>query len=174
MTTTYTYNDTLGKPLSVTVNDGASDRVTRLTYDGKGNLKTKLEESKNNLTTELFYDDTYQAFPVKQVVYGIGDADGNTQDLTTQAGYNYEIGLKLTETDARGFTTTYEYDKLNRLIKVTLPDDGAGKLYRQYDFDDSQNTCVFTNEKGQKTTYKFDGLGRLTGVVKESTLIPAG
>jgi RHS repeat-associated protein len=172
VTTTYTYDDKLGKPLTVAVNDGTKDMVTRFTYDDKANMKTKTEEFRNNLKTEIFYD-KYQAFPEKQIIYGVLDADGNVQDLTTQASYNYETGLKISETDARGFVTWYKYDELNRVIKVTLPDDdqdGANNPQRDYDYNDNKNICVYTNEKGQKTSYYFDSLARLTDVINGSTL----
>ena len=177
VTTSYTYDDNLGKLLTETVNDGQKDRLTRFTYDNKGNLKTKTEEFRDNLKMEIFYDDSYQAFPVKQIIYGILDADGNSTDLVTKADYNPETGLKLSETDARGFITSYEYDKLNRVIKVTLPDDDtndSNNPYREYIFDDENNTYILYNENRQKTTFKFDGLGRMTDVIKDSALYSSG
>ena len=177
VTITYTYDDTLGKPLTTMVSDASKDRVSRFTYDSKGNLKAKIEEFKDNLKTESFYDDTYQAFPVKQIIYGVVDADGNMQDITTQTVYNYETGLKMSETDARGFITRYEYDKLDRIIKVILPDDDgddSNNPYREFYFDDTKNTCVYRDAKGQTATYSFDGLGRLTSILKNSVVYSGG
>ncbi|TCL54575.1 RHS repeat-associated protein [Hydrogenispora ethanolica] len=177
VTTTYQYDEQLGKPLTVTVNDGSGERVTRFTYDDQGNVKTKIEEFNDNLTTEIFYDDRYQAFPVKQIVYGVRDADGNRSDLVTEAGYDTETGLKQWEKDARGFITRYEYDPLNRVTRVTAPDDDgddSNNPYREYIFHDDTNRCEFYNELRQKTLFQFDGLGRLTDVVKDSSLYPDG
>jgi YD repeat-containing protein len=43
------------------------------------------------------------------------------------SGDNDALGNTLTETDALGNVTSYEYDERNRLVEVTLPDpDGGG------------------------------------------------
>jgi RHS repeat-associated protein len=167
VTTTYEYDDNLGKPLKMTVNDGTQKLETKFTYDDYGNLSTRIDP--NGLTTEIFYDVLKQAFPRKKVVYGVKDADGKATDITTHYGYNWETGLKDWEKDPRQFVTSYQYDLLNRVIKVTLPDDDGietNNPYREYDFDDTNNTCLLTNEKGQQTRFVFDPLGRLTKVVK--------
>ncbi len=177
VTTTYQYDESLGKPLTVTVNDGSENKVTRFTYDDKGNIKTKVDEYNDNLKTELFYDDRYQTYPVRQVIYGIRDVDGNAKDIVTETGYDFATGLKLWEKDPRGFITRYNYDKLNRILKVTLPDDDqddSNNPYREYVFHDDLNRCELFNEKGQKTTYQFDGLGRLTEVIQDTALYPGG
>ena len=182
VTTTYQYDSNLGKPLAVTVNDGSENKVTRFTYDSYGNVKTKVDQYNDNFKTEIFYDGLYQTYPVKQVIYGIRDADGNITDIVTETGYDYRTGLKQWEKDPRGFITGYEYDKLNRVLKVTLPDDDqddTNNPFRRYIFYDDPddpkfNTSEFINEKGQKTTYQFDGLGRLTEVVQDSPLYSGG
>lgn len=177
VTTRYQYDDVLGKPLTVTVNDGFQNKVTRFTYDDKGNIKTRVDEYNDNFTTEIFYDAEYQAFPERIVYYGVRDADGNTGDIVIEAGCDWETGLKQWEKDARGFVTHYKYDKLNRVIRITLPDDDqddSNNPYREYKYDDNANTCELFNEKKQKTTYKFDGLGRLIEVVNDTSLYPGG
>ena len=172
VTTTYTYDETLGKPLSVVISDGSVEKVSRFTYDSYGNLKTKIEEHNDDLETEIFYDET-NTFPEKTIIYGVRNADGELEDIVTETGYDWATGLKQWEKDARGFVTRYEYDKLNRVIKVILSDDDeddSNNPYLEYIFDDAKNICEHYNEKRQKTTYRFDGLGRLTEVVKHTSL----
>ena len=178
VTSTYTYDD-YGRPLTTAINDGTRNLVTRITYDDYGNVKSKVDESNQSLETDFFYDDEHHAFPAKKVIKAVRDADGNTADLITYCSYNWETGMKTSETDARGFTTHYHYDKLDRVIQVILPDDNDdgddnNNPYRVFQFDDSKNICVYENEKGQKATYNFDGLGRLTSVVKSSVLYSDG
>ena len=171
----YQYDEELGKPLTMTVNDGQQDLKTSFTYysaqDGNPNavglLKTRTEP--NGLISEFTYDGN--SFPASKVATNVLDADGNP--ITTKFSFNW-WGLKESETNPNGFTTYYQYDKLNRVTRVGLPDDdqvGTNNPYRKYDFYDDPakpkfNTCEFFNEKGQQTTFKFDGLGRLTEVIK--------
>ena len=79
--------------------------------------------------------------------------------------------MKEWEEDPRKYRTEYEYDPLNRLTKVLLPDDDQDPLnpYREYIFDDHNNRCDYYNENRHKTTFNFDGLGRLVSVVKGSS-----
>ena len=166
-TTTYVYNDALGKPSRITISDGSQTRQTDLTYDDNGNLHTKTES--NGLVDEYFYDSS-AAFPERKVSQGVKDVDGNLLgDITTRYHYNLDNGLKEWEEDPLGHRTTYSYDALSRIIKITLPDDDSepsNNPYREYIFNDSANTCDFWNEKRQHTLFSFDSLGRLTDIVK--------
>lgn len=167
VTTSYQYNDTLGKAIRMTVNDGNQTLVTSYTYDDYGNLKSRTEP--NQLVTEFVYDSAKSAFPARKTARVVRDADGNATDIITEYGYNLETGMKEWEKDPRGYVTYYQYDALNRVIAVTLPDDDANpenNPQRRYLFHDDQNTCEFFNEKNQKTLFSFDGLGRLVQITK--------
>jgi YD repeat-containing protein len=70
--------------------------------------------------------------------------------------------MKQWSKDARGFVISYEYDKLNRVTKIILPDDdsdNSNNPYQEYIFYDDTNTYEYYNEKRQKTTFTFDALG---------------
>jgi RHS repeat-associated protein len=170
VTTTYQYNDTFGKPTLISVTDGGTTRETSYTYYLNGDLKGNLQKqtSPNGLETEFSYDS--HRFPLGMKYKGVKDADGQlvggTGEITYQYEYDYQTGLKTSETDGLGRITTYAYDKLNRVIQVTLPDDNSSPPSRQYVFDDTARTCEFYNEKGQKTKFTFDVLGRLTKITK--------
>ena len=167
VTTTYKYDDTLGKPTEVTVEGGPETLITYYTYYDNGNLKSKTEP--NGLVIEFEYDSEKDAFPVKKTVKGVPNEDGVVADIITEYGYNWGTGMKEWEKDPRGYTTHYKYDKLNRITRVILPDDDSddeNNPYREYQFDDDNNLCDFYNEKGQRTRFQFDGLGRLTEIIK--------
>jgi RHS repeat-associated protein len=175
VSTTYTYNS-LGKPATMIVNNGKKDLETDfLKYDEYGNLLIKIDKYNHSLETDFTFDDR-QLFVKEKKIKGVLDADGNGSDIITYVDYNWETGTKTSETDARGYVTRYEYDSLNRVTRVFLPNDNndTNNLYRKYDYDDIKRTCVFTNEKGQKTTYQYDGLGRLTEVIKDTSLYSGG
>jgi YD repeat-containing protein len=46
----------------------------------------------------------------------------------TETTYN-KIGQVTAVLDARGFVTTYEYDALNRVVKVSLPHDPEAESF---------------------------------------------
>jgi YD repeat-containing protein len=167
VTTSYVYDENLGKPIEAKVEGGPETLITYYTYYDNGNLKSRTEP--NGLVTEFEYDNVKNAFPVKKTVKGVANKDGVVEDIITKYDYNLETGMKVFEIDPRGFKTSYEYDKLNRITKVTLPDDDSddgNNPYREYQFDDDHNLCDFYNEKGQRTRFQFDGLGRLTEIIK--------
>lgn len=165
--TSYQYNDSIGKPTEITVKNGEEILKTTFTYYDNGNLHTKTEP--NGLTTEFVYDEN-GAFPKRKIVHGVKDADGNpVGDIETKYYYNQTNGMKEWEEDPLGNRTIYQYDALNRITKVVLPDDDTDPTNnpkREYLFDDANNTCEYINEKGQKTLFSFDGLGRLTRIDK--------
>lgn len=178
-TTKYEYNEALGKPSKMTVTSGNETHTTSYLYYDNGNLWKKTEP--NGLVTEVKYDAEKSAFPEEKIAHGVLDADGNAVgDIITKYKYDPHTGLKIWEEDPLGNRTTYEYDKLNRVTKVILPDDNdrydnkatANNPSRIYNFNDTANTCEFINEKGQRTLFIFDGLGRLTEVRKYTNLYP--
>jgi RHS repeat-associated protein len=72
-------------------------------------------------------------------------------------------------TDFKGNITTYEYDALNRLTKVTQP----GNIITLYTYDIHGNLATVTDGVSNTTSYRYDDMGRLlettspdTGLVK--------
>jgi RHS repeat-associated protein len=129
-------------------------RTTTMTYDSEGNLLTST------------------------------DPLGRT---TTRASYNShnEPG---TVTDPTGVTTTYSYNSTGKLLSKSIPLNGGGNAVTAYAYDSSQpgdlltvtdpenrvTTYTYntdgdrvssTDNAGDKTTYAFDGVGRMTSSV---------
>ena len=168
------------KPTQTTVSgNNLETRTTNFSYNAaNGTLKT--QTAPNGLETDFIYDNcnflkikTYEGiFDSKTKTYQrIVDADGNmvlgssgNADgiITINYVYDDQTGLKKSEDDGLGHVTSYDYDDLDRLKLMTLPDTNT----RQYAFNDTNNTCTFTNENGKVTTYYYDNLGRLTDIVK--------
>jgi YD repeat-containing protein len=63
-------------------------------------------------------------------------------------------------TDARGSTTTYGYDTMDRMTRRADPLQRA----ETYAYDAASNLSMITDRKGQLTTYAYDGLNRVTQV----------
>ena len=129
VTTTYYYKEDLGKLVRIEENDGEKIYTTLFTYYPNGNLKTRTEP--NGLLTKIFYDEK-DAFPSRKEIHGVEDADGKTTVIETQYGYNWQTGMKEWEIDPRDYKTEYKYDKLNRLVKVILPDEEGREVVREY------------------------------------------
>jgi RHS repeat-associated protein len=79
----------------------------------------------------------------------------STYYLTT---YSYDpSGNMLSATDAKGQTTTYQYDDLNRLVKTTFPDG----TYETKTYDSFGNLLTRMTANGSTISYSYDALNRL-------------
>ena len=66
------------------------------------------------------------------------------------------------------YTTTYSYDILNRIEKVTRKHDGQ-EIYTQYYYDAVDNKKVEKNERGYYTVYTYDDMNRLKTITDSET-----
>jgi RHS repeat-associated protein len=74
----------------------------------------------------------------------------------TQFGYDAN-GNRISQTDALGRTTRYEYNYLDKLIRVIDPAGGA----TIYNYDANGNLTSITDANGQTTRYVYDVQNRL-------------
>lgn len=119
-----------------------------MTYDTLGNVKSHYD----GLVTKTFEYDVYNRLLTTSY-------DGASATST----YDPE-GNKLTDTDRNGQTTSYEYDKLNRLVKTTYPDDSFSEMV----YDAAGRVFSETDENGHTSTYVYDKAGRRTQVTDAS------
>jgi RHS repeat-associated protein len=144
--------------ISLTYNDAhditsITDRLsntTTYTYNTYGQLTSIVEAQGSPLErkTEFLYDSTtYELTELKRA--------GNTILTFTHD----QIGRIKTITDARGVTLTYDYDNLDRVTKITYPDQKSITI--------SYASCCpnliesITDRSGRTTSYEYDALGRL-------------
>jgi RHS repeat-associated protein len=161
-TTSYTY-DAAGRVLTVTAPDGG---VTTYSYDGNGNVATRSDD--NNHATTSVYDDAGHrlqvtapdpdgagplAAPVKTSSY---DANGNMTSTTDPNG-------NATPTAGDG-TTTWSYDRANRLTSVSYSDLTPSVSYTY----DAVGNRVGMTDGGGSVTYTFDNLNRMTAATHGS------
>jgi RHS repeat-associated protein len=138
--------------------------VTSYEYDQYGNATRKTDPL--GRVTRYEYDGTYKnAYPTRVTVEGLKDADDlPLSNVVTEYGYHFDTGLKAWEKDGRGYVTSYEYDKLNRLRKTVFP--GPNNPVKLTDFDDANNTYTVTDENQNRTTFFYDGLAHLVQVAQ--------
>ncbi|MEN6521334.1 MAG: RHS repeat-associated core domain-containing protein [Armatimonadota bacterium] len=167
--------DDMGRVLATT---DANERAIQCTYDSRGRqLKTIYAagvEKENNYSccalnwsedeenhkiyyayddavrvTKAWTDKDYQSVDASLVEY-VYDAFGNKTEVKTRS-------------DAEtGRTTTYTYDKKNRVKTISYPSSIVGS--EEYWYDTLGRVRYKQDSSGKVTAYKYDGLGRLINV----------
>ena len=125
----------------------------------------------NNRATRFDYDNLGRLIGVQPEVQV--EVEGNPVDLPI-TGYTYdEVGNKLTQTDAKGNTTTWTYDYFGRVLTRTLP-EGQSESFAYVDGQGCQpadgascastsspRTMAHTDFNGDTTTMAYDVMGRV-------------
>jgi RHS repeat-associated protein len=161
--TGYTY-DAAGRVLAVTAPDTG---VTTYTYDNAGNVKTRRDD--NQHVTTYAYDDaeglSSETGP---------DPDGGGTQTAPVTSYTYDAnGNQLTVTDPNGNatptngdgTTTYGYDRANRLTSIDYSDSTPDVTLMTY--DNVGNRLTMADGSGTETR-TYDNLDRLLTVTRGS------
>jgi RHS repeat-associated protein len=179
ITTTYTY-DGLGNRLSVTngedertrygyddlnrleVITNALDFETRYEYDALGNRVAMVDAEL--VRTRYEYDDLNRLVAVTENYF---QGQGSDQETNVRTSYGYDAaGNRTVITNARQYATTYGYDELNRLERVT---DVPGHE-THYGYGAVGNRTVITDANtlagtGQGvTSFVYDHVNRLTDI----------
>ena len=130
--TAYHYNEAGERTIMI----DAEDIETHYDYDNLGRLTQVIENFDDGTPTSA-----------------------TDQDIITQYGYD-AMGNRTVITNARGFTTTYVYDDLNRRTQMQ---DALGNLTR-YGYDAVGNQTVITDANTIITIFDYDDVYRLTDI----------
>ncbi|HEX8550854.1 MAG TPA: RHS repeat-associated core domain-containing protein [Abditibacteriaceae bacterium] len=135
------------------IEDGLGN-VTSINYQTWGAVDEITEAVGDPLqrTTKLGYDSLFRLSNVKRSKSGA---------LVTVGSYGYDTKDRVNaSTDARGYTTSYEYNNLNLVEKVIYPDTST--------IDPEWCNCGLldsvTDRAGNQTVYEYDELKRLKKV----------
>ncbi|AEY66721.1 RHS repeat-associated core domain-containing protein [Clostridium sp. BNL1100] len=176
-TTTYTYDNTEGGGLYFETAEDFKHNLTKKVYDKAGRLYEVISDGKT--TTYEYYGNGSR----KTVTYSDGAKeeytyykDGLNKTLTNKKAdgtvidtYSYtydEAHNQTSKTDRKG-TTSYNYDSLNGLEKVTEPNGRT----TNYTFDKAGNRLTETILAGATsvtTIYTYNEQNRLVSTVKRS------
>ena len=150
--TAYGY-DSLGRVITVT---DAALNSTHYAYDPAGNRTSTTDAE--GITTCYGYDDLSRLNAVTEnCVAGVPSTPmTNVLTVYTYDGAGHRVGV----TDARGYSTTYVYDDLDRLWSATDALTNA----TSYGYDRVGNRTVMTDANEAVTTYVYDDLYRLASI----------
>ena len=142
-TWTYTYNAN-GQVL--TVNGPRSDvsDLTTYTYDAQGNVAS-ITNAAGHVTSITVYNAHGQPLTIV-------DPNG----MTTTLGYDPR--QRLTSRNSGGEVTSYDYDGVGQLSKVTLPD----LSYLSYGYDPAHRLTGMQDNLGNSISYGLDAMGNRT------------
>ena len=157
----------LNKPSQVADKNG---NVTLFTYDDKGNVTNIRYPAIDGVVPEetFVYNDRNQMTQHTDIrgTVTLYTYDANGMPATKKVGekaavvYSYEAGLLKSETDARGYTTTYTHNALGQVISKT---DAKGKV-TTYTYDNLGNLLSMTDPCGKTVTYTYDCNNQKTSV----------
>lgn len=161
-TVTNSYNDK--KQLTSVTAMGVTQMIVNYDEDG---LLTSTKDAMGN-GTYYDYDSSYR---IKGISDEIGsfinftyDSKGNVISSTDGAGetatFTYDDSdncisktvVKTTEKGSENITENYEYDAMNRLVKVIYADGSVTSV----SYDGNGNMTSAVDEKGRKTSYVYD------------------
>ncbi|MDR3580431.1 MAG: dockerin type I domain-containing protein [Oryzomonas sp.] len=137
-TSSWVYDSTSGNVKQSTINDV----TTNYGFDGNGNLASVIDANS--------YNTTY--------LWSNGKISNETNPIYSVTRVINSNGTIYSETNGRGFTTSYTYDNNLRLASITPPVGNSTTI--SYAPDSSTRT---ETRGGHTTTYTFDGFGRSSG-----------
>ena len=152
--TRYNYTDGRLSRITNSDNSGFSDTLT-YTYNNKGLLITKQHKAANCATETVHY--TYD------VTNRFVTSKSNDYFTEFTRTYNPATGNLMTETDANGLTTSYQYDAFGRLVSELSPDGITTETSFEWCSSDIPNSKYRqkTTSPGAPTAYVYyDVLGR--------------
>lgn len=177
--TTFTYA-TNGNVLSKSVIVAGVTRSWSWTYDGFGRVLTATDP-RNKTTTNTYYPNDPAQGSNRAMLASVTNAATHTTTITSYSAVGqplsitdpnglvttmgYDARQRLTSRVVGGETTTYEYDGVGQLTKVTMPDTSN----LNYLYDGAHRLVQIQDGLGNKVVYTLDNSGNRT---KEDYLDP--
>ncbi|MDR2877018.1 MAG: hypothetical protein LBV36_03120 [Chromatiales bacterium] len=139
-TWTYTY-DNYGQILTVDGPRTDLSDITTLAYDASGNL--------SSLTNALGHVTQFTSYDAHGHPLTVIDPNGVTTTLT------YDLRSRLTSRATAGETTSFTYDNVGQVTRVTLP----GGSYLDYTYDAAHRLTSVADRLGNRIDYTLDAMG---------------
>jgi len=165
----------VGKPAVRTISNGIESKSIASSYDENGNIDS---EDKYGVVTDFFYHpngnlaweknargfythyDQYNFGVAGRIKYGSSNDSGSDPIYSETRTINWE-GTIASLANGRGHQSSFNYDKINRLIEVNPPLSGEASTVITYDNTGGRG---YTVKKGiSELRYNLDGFGRPIG-----------
>ena len=160
---------------SAVLNAAVPPRQQTWTYNQYGQVLTAKgpRTDVNDTTTYVYYPDATADHtmgdlaqltnPVGQVTnYTHYNKNGQVLRMVEPSGVvtvnTYDLRQRLTSSTVGGLQTSYTYDPVGQLIRLTLPDTTA----IAYTYDDAHRLTRITDQAGNAVTYTLDNAGNRT------------
>jgi len=125
-------------------------------YDAYGNPAiVTIKDDQRDIVINTQYGSAYNGgFPTTQSI-AVTNASGVTETVAQQMEYTKLSGEMTKFIDPKGYATTYQYDKLGRIVKVTNPDTS----YSTVVYEDTANQATVTDPTGVASRIKWNPFG---------------
>jgi len=135
---------------------GALKSQVDYVYDDYGNPTTvTIKDENRDIVISTQYGVTYNGgFPTSQSIAAT-NAAGVTETIKQQMEYTKLTGEMTKFIDPKGYTTTYQYDKLGRMVKVVNPDTS----FSTATYQDALNQVTVVDPTGVSTLTKWNPFG---------------
>ncbi|MCL2285426.1 MAG: hypothetical protein FWC32_03575, partial [Firmicutes bacterium] len=152
--------------------NGVWQSRTEFLHDAYGNV-TEIREFPNVsaatfIATQITYDRGTMPSSIRTT--GVRDANGVLLGGTgiVERRFTYDnMWRLLSETDPMGYVTSWQYDRIGRVTRVTHANGG----FETYTYNDTQNTLTHRTVLGATYTYRFDGLGILLTITDPNGIV---
>jgi len=167
LTKSYIGKYTTYNPESKTWNDTpVATIINAYTYDNNGNVLKEQDALgyKNGYGTEYTYNCANKPVTVLDPV-------AKERELSYTTYYTYDaLGRKITETNAKGVITSYEYDDAGNVTKVSVKksESSAEQTIQLGTYDFLGNVLTKTDGNGNTTTFEYNALNKVKKVVYPS------
>lgn len=147
--------------------DGVGNQ-TFFEFDSRSNM-VKTIDPRGNIS-QFVYDPLGRQISSTAIMTDTGDGNGVQAGTITESRMYDDSRRVISETDDNGNQTSYEYDGLGRMLKVTMPD---GAFYSST-YDANGNPATYTDARGVVITMGFDRKNRLTSRTIDDSTVPGG
>jgi len=155
----YSSFDSFGNMLQDNQIHSGSPLSTTNTYDSYGNKISTINPA--NQRTYSTYSATYQRAYLTNVTRVLTP---NT-NVTTSYVYNFTTGMNTAIIDPLGNRTDIQYDAITRMIVWKQQAINGARSEIDATYQDSQNNFYTKNQKGNFTSYGYDGQSRTTTIM---------
>lgn len=158
--TFYRY-DAIGEVTQTKTYHNGTWLYTNLSYDSYGHAVSQSDT--NGQITLTGYDAQYQyAYPTSVTRYV-----DPVHPVLESSTYDFNTGYVTSQTNPRGYATSYQYDQLGRLVKTTQPQVNGVNPTTSYAYDDTNNVLTVNDPDSLPRSLHYDMDTQINGAMED-------